>query len=172
MRPVASPWRRGGAPPFLGFSCSHAGAVYGGGRSLRDCLGLLRRLRWVWVYLLAALPCFHVYVVYGGGRVGLLVLFQPAVASAWVHWELLARGGYRQHPSTAVRHPPCLFLPPPPLGPFDHEIYCPVAGSILLRWGSEDRSAGSLAAQALFPLAPLGLWNYVSTDSWPGMMPL
>ena len=93
MRPVASPWRRGGAPPFLeGFSCSHAGAVHGGGRSLRDCLGLLRRLRWVWVYLLAALPCFHVYVVYGGGRVGLLVLFQPAVASAWVHWELLARG--------------------------------------------------------------------------------
>jgi hypothetical protein len=171
---VASPWRRGGAPPFLeGFSCSHAGAVHGGGRSLQDCLGLLRRLRWVWVYLLAALPCFHFYVVYGGGRVGLLVLFQPAVASAWVHWELLARGvtGSIRRRRSATHHVSSC-PPPPPLDPFDHELHCPVAGSIILRWGSEDRSAGSLAVQAFFLFAPLSLWNYVSTDSWPMMMPL
>lgn len=109
------------------------------------------------------------------------------VVAGWVYWCCSSRlwrlhgftgscwpggvtGSIRRRRSATHHVSSC--PPPPPLGPFDHEIYCPVAGSILLRWGSEDRSAGSLAAQALFPLAPLGLWNYVSTDSWPGMMPL
>ena len=169
-------WRRSGAPPFLE------------GSTWRDFRAPMLALCMVGAEVCEiASACCGVCAGSGSTfwrrcRASMFMLCM--VVAGWVYWCCSSRL-WRLHGFTGScwpggllaasvdgGPPPTMSLPAPPLDPFDHELYCPVAGSILLRWGSEDRSAGSLAAQALFSLAPLGLWNYVSTDSWPMMMPL
>ena len=58
----------------------------------------------------AVLPCLCCVWWWPGGSTGAV----PAGCGVCMgSLGAVGPGGYRQHPSTAVRHPPCLFLPPP-----------------------------------------------------------